>query len=422
MSVGKKTPRKKTVAVAKPISASHEDALFSRVVDIIEAARGHVTRSVNTAMVQAYWLIGREIVEVEQRGVKRAGYGERVVEGLAGRLAGRVGKGFSVPNLRNMRQFYLTYREGSALPEALGGSTNRSEKRSALPSVSGSSKIRSAVPGESRAGIRTAALGRSADPTPAAFPPYLGWTHYMILMRVANPTARAFYEIEAVRESWSSRELERQIASLLFERLAKSRDKEKVLALARRGHQVEVPADVLKDPFVLEFLGLDERSCWRERDLEQAIIDRIEEFLLELGKGFCFVARQKRVTLEGDHFHVDLVFYNRLLRCFVLVDLKLGKLTHQDLGQMQMYVNFFDRFQRAEHEARTIGIVLCSEKNDAMAKITLPENNEQILAARYQMYLPTEEELRAELSREREEAERVLRLTAEVKEPGDGEG
>jgi len=183
---------------------------------------------------------------------------------------------------------------------------------------------------------------------------------------------------------------------------------------------VEVPADVLKDPFVLEFLGLDEQPHWRERDLEQAIIDRIEGFLLELGKGFCFVARQKRVTLEGDHFYVDLVFYNRLLRCFVLVDLKLGKLTHQDLGQMQMYVNFFDRFQRAEHEAKTIGIVLCSEKNDAMAKITLPENNEQILAARYQMYLPTEEELRAELAREREAAERALRLAADVKVRGDG--
>jgi hypothetical protein len=170
---------------------------------------------------------------------------------------------------------------------------------------------------------------------------------------------------------------------------------------------------VLKDPFVLEFLGLGEKSAWRERELEQAIIDRIEEFLLELGKGFCFVARQKRVTLEGDHFYVDLVFYNRLLRCFVLVDLKLGKLTHQDLGQMQMYVNFFDRFQRADHEANTIGIVLCSEKNDAMAKITLPEKNEQILAARYQMYLPTEDELRAELAREREEAERTLRLAAD---------
>jgi predicted nuclease of restriction endonuclease-like (RecB) superfamily len=417
----KKSPCKKAVAVTKPASPSREDALFVRVVDIIEAARGHISRSVNTAMVQAYWLIGREIVEVEQHGEKRAGYGERMVEGLAKRLAGRVGRGFSVPNLRNMRQFYLTYCEGSALPEALGGGANHAEKRWSLPSVSASSKIRSAVPSESRGGNRTAALIESVG-MPAPFPPYLGWTHYLILMRVANPAARAFYEIEAAREGWSSRELERQIASLLFERLAKSRDKEKVLTLARRGHELERPADVLKDPFVLEFLGLDERSHWRERDLEQAIIDRIEGFLLELGKGFCFVARQKRVTLEGDHFYVDLVFYNRLLRSFVLVDLKLGKLTHQDLGQMQMYVNFFDRFQRAEHEAKTIGIVLCSEKNDAMAKITLPENNEQILTACYQMYLPTEEELRAELAREREAAERSLRLAANVKGQDDGKG
>ena len=222
-----------------------------------------------------------------------------------------------------------------------------------------------------------------------------------------EPDARAFYEIEAARESWSVRELERQIASLLFERLSMNRDQEQVPRARPTRAAGRGAGDVLKDPFVLEFLDLGEKPTAHERDLEQAIIDRLEEFLLEMGKGFCFVARQKRLTLEGDHFYVDLVFYNRLLRCFVLVDLKLGKLTHQDLGQMQMYVNFFDRFQRAEHEAKTIGIVLCSEKNDAMVKITLPEDNEQILAARYQMYLPTEEELRAELAREREEAERA---------------
>ena len=232
------------------------------------------------------------------------------------------------------------------------------------------------------------------------------------MLGVDDPLARSFYEVEAVREGWTSRELERQVASLLFERLAKSRNQAKVRGLARRGHQLETPADVIKDPFVLEFLGLDERAEWRERELEQAIIDRIERFLLELGKGFCFVARQKRLTLDHDHFYVDLVLYNRLLRCFVLVDLKLGKLTHQDLGQMQMYVNYFDRYQRADHEANTIGIVLCSAKNDAMAKITLPEGNRQILAGRYQMYLPTERELRAEVARERVGAEHALRTLA----------
>ena len=262
--------------------------------------------------------------------------------------------------------------------------------------------------------IRTALLSKSATVEIAIFPPYLGWAHYLVLMRVENPTARAFYEIEAARESWASRELERQVASLLFERLAKSRDTDKVLALATKGHEVVVPRDVIKAPFVLEFLDLPERHTWLERDLEQAIIDRLEDFLLELGKGFCFVARQKRLSLDGDHFYVDLVFYNRLLRCFVLIDLKLGKLTHQDLGQMMMYVNWFDRFQRAEHEQPTVGIILCSEKNDAAVKITLPEDNTQILAARYQHYLPTEEELRAEVNRSREEIEHRLALDSDA--------
>ena len=389
----KRMPRKRAAAGKRSAIAVSEDALFARVVDIIEAARGHVARSINTATVQAYWLIGHDIVEVEQRGSTRAGYGDEVIDRLARRLAKRLGEGFGARTLRRIRQFYVTYPEGSALPSKAG----RPPKRTAVLSKS---KARQ---------IRTAALTKSSPATAAIFPPNLGWAHYLILLRVLNPAARAFYEIEAAREGWSSRELERQIASLLFERLAKSRDKDKVLALARVGHQLDSPRDVLKDPFVLEFLGLEERPAWRERELEQAIIDRIEEFLLELGKGFCFVARQKRLTLDGDHFYVDLVFYNRLLRCFVLVDLKLGKLTHQDLGQMQMYVNYFDRYQRAGHEAKTIGVVLCSEKNDAMAKITLPENNEQILAGRYQMYLPTEKELRAQLTREREEAERALR-------------
>ncbi len=243
------------------------------------------------------------------------------------------------------------------------------------------------------------------------FPSALAWSHYLVLLRVPSNEARVFYEIEAVRECWSVRQLERQIGAQLFERLMKNRNPEEIRALARRGQEVATPADVIKDPFILEFLGLAEPVALRERDLEQAIIDRLEAFLLELGKGFCFVGRQKRLTVEGDHFYVDLVFYNRLLRSFVLVALKLGKLTHQDLGQMLMYVNYYDRAQRVEHENKTIGIVLCSEQNAAMVKITLPEND-QIIAATYRRYLPTEAELAAELEREREEAERVLRLTA----------
>lgn len=381
--------------------ANAEAGLLSRVLEIVEAARGHAARSVNSAMVHAYWMIGREIVVAEQAGAERAGYGDEVIERLAERLARRLGKGFGARTLWRLRQFYQLYPSGSALgsPESATGilTAPRTESRSRK--------------------ILTTPRTELASAPAAAFPPNLGWAHYRVLLNVTNDDARAFYEIEAARESWSSRELERQVGSLLFERLARSRDKKKVLALARRGTQAESPTDVIKEPFVLEFLGLDERSAWRERDLEQAIIDRIEAFLLELGKGFCFVARQKRLTLDGDHFFVDLVLYNRLLRCFVLVDLKLGKLTHQDLGQMQMYVNFYDRFQRAEGEAKTIGIVLCSKKNDAMAKITLPEDNAQILARRYQMYLPTEAQLRAELARDRERAERALQAIAESPKP-----
>ncbi len=399
--VSKKTSRKKVVT--EPSTVPREDALFARVVDIIEAARGYVARSVNTAMVQAYWLIGREIVEVEQRGEKRAGYGERVVEGLAKRLGARFGRGFSVPNLRNMRQFYLTYREGSALPEDLAGST----KRSAPPSGSASKEIRSAVPSESR-GTTAFPPAPRLDPLPNPDADLVANRACVLRDRgrareLVQPRTGATDRVAPLR---AAREEPRQEQGPCA-RAARTADRS-----AGRRHQGSVRPRVPR---------LDERSHWRERDLEQAIIDRLEAFLLELGKGFCFVARQRRLTIDGDHFYVDLVFYNRLLRCFVLVDLKLGKLTHQDLGQMQMYVNFFDRFQRAEHEARTIGIVLCSEKNDAMAKITLPENNEQILAARYQLYLPTEEELRAELAREREAAESALRLAA-VEEPGDGQG
>lgn len=264
------------------------------------------------------------------------------------------------------------------------------------------------LPESVRSAIRKAVLSEFTQ----RFPLSLGWTHYLILMKVANPAARAFYEIEAAKQVWSTRQLERQIAALLYERLANHRTPEKVLALAREGQEIAKPSDVIKDPFVLEFLDLREHAGLHERDVEQAIIDRLETFLLELGKGFSFVGRQVRLTVEGDHFYVDLVFYNRLLRCFVLIDLKLGKLTHQDLGQMMMYVNYYDRTQRAPDEAKTVGIVLCSEKNDAMVRITLPEENDQILAATYKRYLPTEAELAAELTREREEAERLLRLRA----------
>ncbi len=361
------------------------EKLYLRVAEILERARGRVARTVNTAMVHTYWLIGREIVLVEQAGAERATYGDELMKQLAARLTRQFGSGFSAPSLHRMRQFYGTFPRGSALAP---------KKLSTLLRKSDDAELPSTVQRE------------------ALFPPTLSWSHYIVLMRVEDVRARSFYEIEAARECWSVRELERQIGSLLFERLAANRDGKRVSELARRGQQISSPADVLKDPFVLEFLDLKGKPLEQERDVEVAIIDRIQDFLLEMGKGFCFVARQKRLTLEGDHFYVDLVFYNRLLRCFVLVDLKLGKLTHQDLGQMQMYVNFFDRFQRADGEAKTIGIVLCSDKNDAMVKITLPEDDGRIRASRYQMYLPSEAELRRELTRDRAEVERALKLTA----------
>ena len=356
-----------------------EERLYQRVADILSDSRGRVVRSVNTEMVNAYWRIGREIVEVEQLGQERAGYGALVMDRLAARLRLSGAKGLGVANLRRMRHFFLAFPEGTSV---------------AAKSLKSEQNIRSTVCIE----------------LPLGFHPSLGWAHYSALLRVANVHARSFYEIEAAKESWSVRQLERQVESMLFERLALKGDSAQ---LASEGQQITQPQHVLKDPFVLEFLELSESPSTHERDVEQGIIDGLEDFLLELGKGFCFVGRQKRVTLEGDHFYVDLVFYNRILRCFVLVDLKLGKLTHQDLGQMQMYVNYFDRFQRLDSEAPTIGIVLCSEKNEAMVRITLPEDNEQILTARYQQYLPSEAELRERLSRDRDDAERAL-----LREPG----
>jgi predicted nuclease of restriction endonuclease-like (RecB) superfamily len=278
-----------------------EDTLFERVAEIIEASRAQVSRSINTSTVYAYWLIGREIVEVQQEGKERAEYGEGLIKRLATRLTERYGKGFSLPSVKRMKQFYVTYPQGSAIPKEIDtggkGSAVRSLFGSAPPSGKGS-----------------AVMSRLPPSILVPFPPLLSWTHYLLLLKVKDPQARAFYEIEAARESWSTRELERQVASMLFERLTMSQDEDKVLALAKEGQQVSKPDDVIKDPMVLEFLELGERAHWMERDLEQAIIDRLESFLLELGKGFCFVGRQKRVTLDGDHFYVDLVFYNRLLR------------------------------------------------------------------------------------------------------------
>jgi predicted nuclease of restriction endonuclease-like (RecB) superfamily len=389
------------------------EQLYKRVARILEQARSQIARTVNSAMVHAYWHVGREIVEVEQAGKERAGYGEEIIKQLSAKLAAEYGRGFSVRNLWSMRQFFLAFPRGSAVTEILQTASAESRRlRDAATARSRRTAITSKlVASPSSAGSKPRGSPPDGDPSAALFPPELAWSHYLVLMRVTNETARAFYEIETARGSWSVRQLERQIGAQLFERLARHRSPDEVLSLARRGQEVGKPRDVIKDPFVLEFLDLGEPAMLRERNVEQAIIDRLEAFLLELGKGFCFVGRQARLTIEGDHFYVDLVFYNRLLRCFVLVDLKLGKLTHQDLGQMLMYVNYYDRVHRADHEHKTIGIVLCSQQNTAMVKITLPDND-QIIATTYLRYLPTEAELQAELMRERELAERQLRLAA----------
>lgn len=332
------------------------EQIYQRVKEILTAGRSRAWQAVNVAMVSTYWEIGRIIVEEEQTGESRAEYGKRIIKSLAERLSAEFGKGFDHSNLWNMRAFYLAYQKIDAVRRELS------------------------------------------------------WTHYRLLLRVEKPEARSFYETEAVNARWSTRELERQINSLLFERLALSRDKEGVMELAQKGHEIQQPSDLVKDPYVLEFTGIPQNLKLLEKDLEQSLIDKLQHFLLELGKGFAFMARQQRISLDGRHFYVDLVFYNRLTRSFVLIDLKIGELTHQDLGQMQMYVNYYQREMTAEGENPPIGIVLCADKSDAVVRYTLPEGNNQIFASRYKLYLPSEEELAAELLRERRDIELERRL------------
>jgi predicted nuclease of restriction endonuclease-like (RecB) superfamily len=328
-----------------PENVNHH--IYNQIRDILTRARERVWQTVNHEMVCCYWEIGRILLEDEQKGEERAAYGESLLADLSKKLSTEFGKGFTERNLRNMRSFFLTY------------------------------PIRNALRAE------------------------LSWTHYRILLRVEKPEARAFYEMETINAKWSTRELERQIASLLFERLALSRDKTGVLELAQKGHEVVQPEDLIKDPYVLEFAGLKQDARFFEKDLESALINRLKDFLLELGKGFAFMARQQRISLDGKHFYIDLVFYNRLTRSFVLIDLKVGELTHQDIGQMQMYVNYYQRDVTSSDENPPIGIILCSEKSEAVVRYTLPEGNNQIFASRYKLYLPSEEELASEIRKER---------------------
>jgi len=359
--------------------------LYAKIAEILKASRNAVVRIVNQTMVYTYFEIGRMIVEDEQQGKERAEYGKQVLKELSLSLTKDFGKGFSVDNLQNMRQFYLTF--------SIYETTSRisSSNKSGISSNS----LTKLETSDAQSIQQTASAKLQGDGNISATSLRkfnLSWSHYLKLMRIENPNERSFYEIECAANNWTLKELQRQFDAALYERLALSRDKEGVKQLSEKGQIIEKPIDFLKDPYVLEFLDLPEQHQYSESDLETAIIDKLEHFLLELGKGFTFVGRQVRITIDEKHFKADLVFYNRLLKCFVVIDLKIGELTHQDIGQMQMYVNYHDRFVKLQDENKTIGIILCKDKSKTLVEITLPEDNDSIFASKYQTILPDKQD------------------------------
>lgn len=333
-------------------------------IELVEYARSIAARQINLVQLMTFYAIGRWIVEVEQQGESRAKYGRQIIKNLSEAMNTQFGRGFSVDTLENARKFYQTYQDRISETVFRKFAVEKSET-----------------------------VFRLFEET---LPFTLPWSHYLLLMRIKDENERKFYEIEATQSGWSIRTLQRQYNSSLYERLALSREKGEVLRLASEGNIVTRPQDIVKQPTVLEFLGLDEKARFVESDLETAIINKLQKFLLELGKGYLFEARQKRFTYREENFYVDLVFYNRLLRCYVLIDLKIDKLTHQDLGQMLMYVHYYDRYEKLPDENPTIGILLCKEKDDALVEITLPENS-NIYASEYRLYLPDKKELQKKL-------------------------
>ncbi|MDI6788925.1 MAG: PDDEXK nuclease domain-containing protein [Planctomycetota bacterium] len=341
--------------------------LLNNVSSLLQEARRQTVRQINTVITTTYWHTGRLIIEEEQKGKERAGYGEYLIKRLSDDLTKRFGKGFTVVNIWNMRQFYLTYSKLYAL---------RRESR--------------------------------RDKISHALRDQLTWTHFRTLMRVDDKLARQFYEIETVKNNWSSRELERQINSLLFERLSLSKNKKKVLSLAQKGQVITTPEDAVKDPYVLEFLGIPEKSYYTETQLEQKLIDHLQEFILELGKGFTFVARQKRITIDNEHYYIDMVFYHRILRCLILIDLKIGVLAHSDVGQMNFYLNYIKDKEMIESENQPVGIILCTErtKGRVFVEYALGGITNKIFVSKYKLYLPTKTQLEAEIRKETERLKR----------------
>ena len=373
------------------------NAFFDSAASLIEQARHYVGRTADLTMCITYFELGRMIVEEEQGGQARAQYGRALLKELAAFLTERFGRGFSVTTLKSARKFYQIYSDSI---RQLSTDESEIEKGQTMFDLFENKNL----------------TAKRQTMFAQSYPFTLGWSHYLILIRIDDPDERRFYEIEAAQQQWTFRQLQRQRGSSLYERLALSRDKDEVMRLAKEGQVVEKPRDILKNPLVLEFLGMDEKTAYSESDLETAIINKLQKFLLELGKGFLFEARQKRFSFDEDHFVVDLVFYNRLLQCYVLIDLKTGKLKHQDLGQMQMYVNYYDRHVKTDNENPTIGILLCKEQNNSVVEMTLPKDA-NIYSTAYSLYLPDKSVLQQKLAEwveEFEEAKELLESAEEI--------
>ncbi len=370
--------------------------LYKNVSKHIDQARQGAQRAIDTEMVNAYWHIGREIIAEEQKGESKTQYGAYILDELSVKLMEQYGKGFGVSHLKNIRQFYIIYANRNL------ANVHEAQTRIETAKISYALEQKSDIYAP-QTRIETAKIGYALGeefglnaPQPPMSPilrgpfhPRLGWIHYRALMRVTRQEARQFYEIEAIANNWSGRELERQISSLLFDRLAKSKNKQGLLELASAGQEITNPVDAIRDPMVLEFLNIPEAHALVESKLEEALTSNLQQFLLELGKGFAFIARQKRLTLDGDNYYADLVLYHVILKCYVIIDIKTKKLSHGDLGQMQLYVNYFDQEVKMKDDNPTVGLVLCTAKNDSMVQYTLGEKNKQIFASKYSMHFPS---------------------------------